>query len=242
MSQKNERYEHEACFIFCPIMLPRPTASSDRETRTSIHRFNRRAIELWQAASLISAEEPGLLTASDKDTARRRGRAAGRRVLTECPKGKATVAYFRTLSGDGLQAEASAISAMTDRVWLLEDRCGLANDYLRAVADVALQHQTGCILCPNPLRRDQLEAVFLPGCRAAFLSLNAAEQMDLYVGHRVHLDRIPDPERKQALRQKLKENRTWTKALTERAAEQLRNAEILRDLKSDTCACVHRSL
>ena len=229
-------------FYSVPIILPRPNASADRATQSDIRRFNRRAMELWQAAALISAEEPGLLTASDREAARRRGHTAGQRVLTECPKGKATVAYFRALSGDGLRAEASAISAAADRIWLLEDRCGLANDYLRAVADVALQHQTGSILCPNPLRRDQLEAVFLPGCHAAFLSLNAAEQMDLSAGHRVHLDRIPDPKRKQALRQKLKENRTWMKALTERAAEQLRNAEILRDLKSDTCACVHQSL
>ena len=232
----------KSVFYSVPIILPRPDASADRETRSGIQRFNRRAMELWQAAALISAEEPGLLTASDRESARRRGFAAGRRILPECPKGKATVAYFRALSGGGLCAETEPISTLADQVWLLEDRCGLANDYLRAVADVALQYQTGCILCPNPLRRDQLEAVFLPGCRAAFLSLNAVEQMDQSIGHRVHLDRIPDPERKQALRQKLRENRTWIKSLTARAAEQLKNAEILSDLKSDTCASVHQSL
>ena len=229
-------------FYSVPIILPRPNVSADKATRSDIQRFNRRAMELWQAAALISAEEPGLLTASDREAAKKRGHAAGRRVLAECPKGKATVAYFRALSGDGLRAEAEAVSAMADKVWLLEDRYGLANNYLRAVADAALQIQAGCILCPNPLRRDQLEAVFLPGCHAAFLSFNAAEQMEHPIGHRVHLDRIPDPERKLAFRQKLRENRIWIKALTDRAAEQLRNAEILRDLKSDTCASVHHRL
>ena len=223
-------------FYSAPIQIPRPYKSADYEIRSGMQLFIRRAMELWQAAAFIDSTEPGLLTASDRETARRRGFAAGRRVLSESLKGKAEIAYFRALTGEGLHADPETINAMANRVWLLENRCGLADSYLRAVSDAALQKQAACILCPSPLRRDRLEAVFLPNCRAAFISMSALEKPNDVIGRRVHLDRIPSADRKRALRDALKENRKWVEALTQRAAGQLRNAEILRDLKADTCA------
>lgn len=229
-------------FYSSPIILPRPRITTERENRSGMEQFCRRAMELLRAAALISGTEPGLLTATDRESARRRGLAAGRRVLTDSPKGKARIAYYRSLTGNGLHADPGTIPALADRIWLLEDRYGLADCYLRAVSDTALQYRAECILCPNPLRPDQLEAVFLPECRAAFLSMNALEKANKVIGHRVHLDRIPEAERKQALRNILRENRRWIKELTQRAAEQLKNAEILRDLKADTCASDDQSL
>ena len=223
-------------FYSAPIQLPRPGKAADREIRAGIQQLNRRALELWQAAALIAASEPGLLTASDRDSARRRGIAAGRRILSGSAKGKARIAYFRALTGSGLHAAPETAASAADRVWLLEDRYGLADSYLRAVADTALQYRAECILCPSPLRRDRLEAVFLPSCNAAFISMNAIDDPACVNGRRVHLDRIPDAERKQALRTILRENRKWIDALTSRAAGLLKNAEILRDLNTDTCA------
>ena len=222
-------------FYSAPIQLPRPHRNSDRETRSAMQQFHRRAMELLQAAALIDAAEPGLLTPADRDSARRRGLAAGRRVLQGCPHGKAGIAYLRTVTASGLRADADTISQMADRVWLLEDRYIHADSYLRAVSDAAIQAHADCILCPNPLRRDRLEAVFLPTCRAAFISMNVLESSNDFIGRRVHLDRIPDTERKQALRAVLKENRKWVDELIRRAAAQLKNAEIMRDLKADTC-------
>ena len=222
-------------FYSAPILIPRPYRSADNEIRSGMQQFIRRALELWQAAALIDAAEPGLLTPSDLEAARRRGLAAGRRVLTDSPKGKAKIAYFRALTGEGLYADPKIIQAMANDVWLLENRYGLADAYLRAVSDAALQKQAASILCPNPLRRDRLEAVFLPDCSAAFISMSALENTNDVSGYHVHLDRIPAADRKQALRNVLRENRKWVEALTQRAAAQLRNAEILRDLKADTC-------
>ena len=223
-------------FYSAPIQLPHPGKAADHEIRAGIQQLNRRALELWQAAALIAASEPGLLTASDRDSARRRGLAAGRRILSDFPGGKARISYFRALTGNGLHADPKTIASAADRVWLLEDRYGLADSYLRAVADTALQYRAECVLCPNPLRRDRLEAVFLPSCRAAFISLSAIEDPGVVIGRRVHLDRIPDAERKQALRAVLRENRKWIDALMNRAAQLIKNAEILRDLSTDTCA------
>ena len=223
-------------FYSAPIQLPCTGKAADREIRSGIQKLNRRALELWQAAALIAASEPGLLTASDRDSARRRGLAAGRRILSDSPKGKARVAYFRTLTGAGLHAAPETVASAADRVWLLEDRYGLADSYLRAVADTALQYCAECILCPNPLRRDRLEAVFLPSYRAALISLSAIEDPGAMIGRRVHLDRVPDAERKQALRAVLRENKKWIDSLTNRAAQLLKNAEILRNLNTDTCA------
>lgn len=223
-------------FYAAPIIFPPLHSVEDPKTRGEIEQFCRRAVELRRAASLIDHTEPGLLTAADRDAARRRGLAAGKRILIDAPKGKPKIIYYRTLSGDGLHAAPDTLTAIAaDRIWLLEDRCGLADNYLRAVSDMALQNSAECLLCPSPMRQDRLEAVFLPGCKAAFLSINALEPSGHIIGRRVHLDRIPDTERKQALRQVINENKKWIEALTDRAASQLKNAEILCKLSASTC-------
>ena len=223
-------------FFSAPIMLPRPNPHSSKEIQSGMSQFCRRAAELWRAAALIDASEPGLLTPPDRDAARRRGVAAGRRVLYDCPKGKACIAYLRALTGNGFETHIGSIPELADRIWILEDRCSLADSYLRAISDAALQHGAECILCPSPLHQNRLEAVILPGCKAAFLSEWAINNTDEVNAHRVHLDRIPTSERKQALKDILKDNRKMTRILIQRASECLRNAEILRDLKADTCA------
>lgn len=229
-------------FYSAPIILPRPNGIRDPEIRSGMEQFCKRAIELWRAAALIHATEPGLLTSSDREAARRRGLAAGRRLMKESPKGRARVLYFRALTEYGLHADLNTISALASRIWLLEDRFGLANSYLRAIADTALQNQTDCILCQNPIRREQLEAVFLPNEDAAYLSMNIIKSHDSLICHQVHLDRIPDSARKQAMKGILNENRKMADILTRRAAEQLRNAAILRDLKANTCVVAERPL
>ena len=222
-------------FYSAPIILPHASKANDPEIRAGIEQFCRRAAELWRAAGLISAVEPGLLTASDKNAARRRGLAAGRRVIKDSSFGKARILFLRALTEDGWIADQRTISALASRIWLLDDRCGLANSYLRAVADIALQQNAECILCPSAMRRDQLEAVFLPSSEAAFLSANTIKKPCDVSCHRVHLDRIPDPARKLALKSILNENRKMTDLLTQRAAAQLKNAAILCDLKANTC-------
>ena len=219
-----------------PVIFPnRLPQDADTSYQQGIRQLTQRAMELLRAAALIDGEEPGLLTPEDRDAARRRGFAAARRVLTELPKGRAHVAYFRAFTPGGLTPAAGTAEALADRAWILEDRCGLADSYLRAVADAALHQRAECILCPSPLRRDRLEAVFLPGGRALFLSERAVAALELAQTRRVHLDRIPESSRRQALRAALLEDRKQTKALLERASQLLTQAEILRNLATDSC-------
>lgn len=217
-----------------PVLYPLPDRTTDPELRASAVQFCRRAAELWHAAALIGRAEPGLLTQADREAARRRGMAAGRRVLRDSPRGKARIAFYRALSADGVQSNPQSVKP--ERVWLLEDRCGLADAYLRGLSDTALQYGAECWICPDPLRRERLEAVFLPGADAVFFSMNAVGAAEKEHGRHVHLDRIPDLERKQSMRSVMKDNQKLVTALTRRAAEQLRNAEILLNLDANTCA------
>ena len=215
-----------------PAPLPR---SADSALREGMEQFCRRAAELMRAAALVDGTEPGLLLPADYETARRRGLAAAGRVLTDTARGKPQIAYYRSLTAEGLSPAPDAIEALADRVWVLEDRCGLADSYLRAVVDAALQRGAPCVICPSPLRNDRLEAVFLPAQRAAFLSMNAVGDVSGARARRVHLDRIPDAERRRALRQTLRENRRASDALLTRAAQNLASAGILRSLANDAC-------
>ena len=225
-------------FFAHPISMPRPlprTAAGDEALRRDLAQFCRRAAELMRAAALVDGSQPGLLLPDDFAEARRRGLAAARRVLPGSESGKPQIAYFRTLTGSGLCAAEETVPALADRVWLLEDRCGLADSYLRAVVDAALQQGAACILCPSPLHRDRLEAVFLPGAGAAFLSRGAAGKAQYDGARLVHLDRIPDAERRRDLRLSIQEDGRIARRLVEKAAQTLAAAEILRDLADDPC-------
>lgn len=218
-------------FFHQPVILPLMPQAAEKDLRAGFQALTQRALEVSRAAALILREEPGLLTSEDLDTARRRGQAAARRQLNDCPPGKPRIAYYRALSAGGFHY-GSALETLANRVWILEDRCGLADRYLRAVADTALQHRAGCVLCPSPLRRDRLEAVFLPEAHAAFLSEKCAPDPCPIPKTRIRLDRIPAPERRQALRSALAEDRRTADSLLRRAAALLSEAEILANLEN----------
>lgn len=228
----------KALLYSSPMITPPPLPYSDESNETlrqDITAFCKRASELARAAALVAGEEPGLLLPQDREDARRRGQAAARRLLSGCAAGKPQIAFYRTLTGSGLTSDPTAMQSLANRIWILEDRCGLADSYLRAVADSALQHRIACILCPNPIRRDRLEAVFLPDAGAAFLSARAADKRPEIPAKTVHLDRIPDSERRSALRKTLRDNRSIEQHLIDRAAQNLASAEILRSLVNDSC-------
>ncbi len=225
-------------FFPYPITMPRPlprAMNGDEVLRRDLAQLCRRAAELMRAAALVDGTQPGLLLPEDFAEARRRGLAAARRVLPGSESGKPQIAYFRTLTGAGLRAAEETVPALAARVWLLEDRCGLADGYLRAVVDAALQQGAACILCPSPLHRDRLEAVFLPGAGAAFLSRGTVGKGQHSGERLVHLDRIPNAERRRDLRLTIQEDRRIAGRLIVKAAQTLAAAEILRDLADDPC-------
>lgn len=224
-------------FYAKPVMFPIPGKHMDPEIQQGLNQFCRRAMELLRAAALIDGSEPGLLTQEDRDSARRRGANNAKRILSENKvTGKAHVAYYRTLTVKGFRPGNADISGLAQQIWILEDRCGLADCYLRGAADVALQKGVEAILCPSPIRRDRLEAIFLPSVGAALLSDRAADSIDYRQGRCVHLDRIPDAERKHAMRGAMRDNRKQINSLITRAANYLTDARILSEMETITCA------
>lgn len=223
-------------FYTKPVQMPtlHPN-TSDKQIRGA-NQLCRRAAELINAAALIDGTEPGLLTQKDIDKARRRGAACIKRLLIAgFPKGKPHIAYYRALTGEGLRQSADAI-ARCDKLWILDDLYGLADSYLRAAADEALQNGAETIMCPSPLRRDRMEAVFLPGVKAAFLSKRAAEHLNTAGAVHVRLDRIPDAERRAAFRASLRDHQKMIRLLVDRAALYMANAQILCEMDPITCA------
>ena len=223
-------------FFSKPVQLPEPRVCQDSVKRQGAEQLCRRVMELLHAAALIDGTEPGLLTQEDRESARRRGAASAKRAMTNgFLMGKPHIAYYRTIAEDGFRC-SDAVHNLADRVWILDDRCGLADCYLRAAADAALQKGAEVVLCPSPLRRDRIEAVFLPGVRAAYISERAAENLCCDSARRVHLDRIPDAERRRSLRTAIREDRRIMNLLVSRAALYLANAQILCNLDPITCA------
>lgn len=225
-----------AMLFLNPIIVPRPNAALPKNARQDVSVFTQRAADLLRAAALIQGAEPGLLQPGDLEAARRKGSASARRILKGTYRGKPHVLYYRAIGSKGILSSDEFLQNLADRIWILDDRCGLADAYLRGAADAALQKCAEMILCPNPLRRDRLEAVILPEEKVAYLSEKATSNSFEKKVHFVHLDRIPDAARRQALRSVIRENKAMANALIQRAVYQLANAEILTELESETCA------
>ncbi len=194
--------------------------------------FCRRAVELLRAAALIDARrEPGLLLPEDREKARRRAAGVARRELGPVPKqaepGRRELGFLRSMTGDGLTGLPETVPALADRVWLLDDGCGLAPDYLRVIAEEAQKRALHHIVCPNPLHPEEPEAVFLPERRLAFLTAAATGGVAGETVRHVRLDSIPDIERRRALRSAMRADAKLQQALLSMAEKHLQSAAIL---------------
>mgnify|MGYP007056180706 CR=1 FL=1 len=205
-----------------PLTLPgalRFGSESERQVSRGILGFFKRSADLLQAAGLIDAAgEPGLVFSEDRMEAGKLGEQAANTLPRTSLPGRAEIGYLRSLTVDGLTAKR----IRWDQLTVLKDACGLANAFLCSLALKALEKGHRVQLCPSLLDPEKLEAVLLPELGMAWISDRVGIS-----GATLKLDEIPDPERRYALKEAIKRDRTLQQALIQQAAEQMQMAGIL---------------
>ena len=131
-------------------------------------------------------------------------RAAGA-ISREMPKSGAGEAFVqkRFLSAFTCQGSVflqQTVRSLCQRVYTLDNDFGLADSYLRAVADAAQQRGISVILCPNAMFPQHLEAVLLPELSLAFLGIDSRKSWDGPTVRHIRLDAMPDTDRIRAMR------------------------------------------
>ncbi len=114
-------------------------------------------------------------------------------------------------------------------MYLLDDECGLAEEFLHAVRTHALRCGLDVISCPDPLVPSRTQAVLVPMCGVGFLAAAAEDVPDGLTQRHIRLDVLPDPERQRTLRRTMRSDARQQRLALERAVEQLRMAALLHN-------------
>ena len=141
---------------------------------------------LAAASELANANIPGAVNDDAIRSVRSRAAASIRHGLSGHGSGTVTKRFISCISCMGHICLDETVNSLCERVYLLEDRFGLAAFYLDALCAAALDRGADVILCPSPLRPDIPEAVLIPSAGVAYISESSGYSAAPY--RRIRLD------------------------------------------------------
>ena len=223
----------DSCYVnrsrFC-------SASPDdkiREYTEKYHAMYKRAYAFLAAAGEVKrAEIPELISEKTIDKVKNKARSAFSRELGSFRSlsagGQVRRRFIRCISCKGELCLSDSVQELCKRIYLLDDRCGLADVYLREIGDIARERCVEVILCPSPLCPELLDAVLLPEYGLGFVSASAADIKNPW--RHARLDALIPTESMKVHRPELKRAGKLYCALTAEGINWLKKAKEYHDL------------
>lgn len=143
--------------------------------------------------------------------------------------GSVTRRFLSAASCKGQMRLDGTLAALCGQVYCLENRCGLADAYLRQLLSGAVAAGADVIACPSPLRPDTLEAVLFPDRGVGFLACGQKDAPKGVDVKWVHLDSLPEKDLLKDQRRALLESGKMKAALLDRACRYLKAAKAFHD-------------
>ena len=204
-----------------------------REYAEKYHAMYKRAYAFLAAAGEVKrAEIPELISEKTIDKVKNKARSAFSRELGSCRSlsagGRMRRRFIRCISCKGELCLSDSVQELCKRIYLLDDRCGLADVYLREIGDIARERCVEVILCPSPLCPELLDAVLLPEYGLGFVSASAADIKNPW--RHVRLDALIPTESMKVHRPELKRAGKLYCALTAEGINWLKKAKEYHDL------------
>lgn len=182
---------------------------------------------LAAAGSIEKAEIPGLISPETLEKVRKRVRSTAARELGSArgnvadPREK--LRFVRCISCKGELALEDDIKMLCKRIYLLDDRCGLADVYLAEMRSEARTRGAETILCPSPLCPEKFDALLLPEHGLGFVSASAMELSEPW--RHVRLDALVEPTALRAARSELRRREKLRSELIGEAVRWLHRAK-----------------
>lgn len=188
---------------------------------------------LRAAASATPEKQAGLLCAADHAAAEKRAASAAARELPKAKKGAAPGRVTRRFLG-GITCEGQVflkdtLMALCKRIYVLDNRYGLAETYIFELLRTARERGVDVVLCPSPLEPSVPEALLFPSLSLGFVAVARDVETDFEPYRHVRLDALVGQDRVRALRPRLRADTRTKDALIEAATEALREARELHD-------------
>ena len=196
--------------------------------------FRLRAQQYLAAAAALDARAtPGLVYPEDREAARRRARSVCAREFgapgKDTERGRCERLFLSAITCEGKIFFPETITAQCARVYLLDDGCGLAEEFLRIVRAHAVRCGLDVLSCPDPLIPSRTQAVLVPSHGVGFLAGTADDVPEGLTQRHIRLDVLPDPVRQRALRRTMRSDTRQQQLALASAVEQLRMANLLHN-------------
>ena len=188
---------------------------------------------LTAAAALDARATPGLVYPEDREAARRRAKSICTREFGTPGKGtkpgRCERLFLSAITCEGRIFFPDTIAAHCARVYLLDDGCGLAEEFLRIVRAHAVRCGLDVLSCPDPLIPSRTQAVLVPSRGVGFLAGTPDDVPEGLTQRHIRLDVLPDPVRQRALRRTMRSDARQQQLALASAVEQLRMANLLHN-------------
>jgi len=193
--------------------------------------FYSRAYRLTGCAGALSSELLDVaLGAVNTEKLRKKALGIASREIKGVGGGASEVPRFlSSISPSGYVTLFDTIQALAQRVYVLEDTCGLASFMLHPIKEAALKSEYKVICCFSPLIPERLEHIIIPELSLAFVSSNKQMLYPHSYTRRCRIDAMMDPEALKAKRQKFIFTRRLYTALVDEACLTLAEAKLAHD-------------
>ena len=223
----------DSCYVNLGRFCSTSTDEKIREYTDKYHAMYKRAYAFLAAAGEVKrAEIPELIIEKTIDKVKNKARSAFSRELGSCRSlsagGRMRRRFIRCISCKGELCLSDSVQELCKRIYLLDDRCGLADVYLREIGDIARERCVEVILCSSPLCPELLDAVLLPEYGLGFVSASAADIKNPW--RHVRLDALIPTESMKVHRPELKRAGKLYCALTAEGINWLKKAKEYHDL------------
>ena len=210
-------------------------ADSDR-----IIEFTERYKQMYKAAyAFLSAAKtvkkiniPGLFDEKTMKSVQKRADTALRRELggihPSLRSSKVTKRFIRGISCMGEVCLTDTVDKLCKRIYIVDDRFGLADIYLKRITEGIAERGDNALICPSPLCPDELDAVLLPEYGLGFVSASVMQIKKPW--RHVRLDALVSPEALKAHRAELKSLEKQYRSLLESGIGYLKQAKKNHDL------------
>lgn len=193
--------------------------------------FYVRAYRLCGCAGILANEMFDIaLSATDAEKLNKKARAIASREIKGAGNGAVEVPRFlSSISPDGYVTLFDTVGSLAERVYILEDTCGLASLVLNPIKEAALDSKYKVICCYSPLIPQRIEHLIIPELSLAFVTSNKKGMYPYPYTRRVRIDAMLNPETLKPKKQKLSFTGKLYSALIDEACLTLSEAKSAHD-------------
>lgn len=223
----------DSCYVNLGQFCSWQNGSKTAEYNTKYKQMYETAYAFLSAAKSVKKVcISGLIDKNIIDSVQNRAEGALRRELGRArPKmlhGTAAPRFISGISCVGKVCLSDTVEKLCKRIYIVDDRFGLADIYLKHIAHGTAQRGIDAIVCPCPLCPDELEAILLPEHSLGFVSARIM-QPDKPWRH-VRLDALVDRDAVSAHKSEIKQREKLLGALLDSGIMYLAKAKQYHDL------------